>query len=99
MAFDIALNVLFNCFTVNNTPMEQQMSNLHHPARLDGESFPEYRQRRADSQKVVARALRGRLYFGPAKDQTRRVLVKVHGRRQALKQIKAERAAMKLEHA
>lgn len=29
----------------------------------------------------------------------RRALVKVHGRRQALKQIKAERAAMKLEHA
>ena len=34
----------------------------------------------------------------PAKRE-RRALVKALGRRQALKQIKAERAAMKLEHA
>lgn len=76
--------------------------NIHAPQRLEGESMADYRARRIQSKRQAAHSISGVLVtrHRVSRDRIeRRALVKAHGRRQALKQIKAERAAMKLEHA
>lgn len=78
------------------------MTNVHAPQRLDGESMADYRARRIQSNREAARSIHGWRTLGhrPSQQrQERRALVKVHGRRQALKQIKHDRATRKLEAA
>lgn len=66
------------------------MTNLHTPERLPGESFDKYRERRAVKTVTHGVYLVGRHKASRAKTE-RRALVKAHGRRQAIKQIKADR--------
>lgn len=71
------------------------MTSLHAPERQPGESFDQYRERRAASHRAVKTVTHGVYLVGRHKASRakteRRALVKAHGRRQAIKQIKADR--------